>query len=357
MAMQEIDALGAAIAATEKEIFTEAFGQEEVAHDETGDRTIEQMGEGLEGQHEPDDDDDDEVDEAEVSEESEGEDEEQEVLKTEEAKTEPKEPVKAETVKPEQPEGRVPSGKLREANEKARVAQAERDTLKGQNEKLNNDFTTLSGKLDLALRQIDDLRRTPQVAPKPVEPQPKVEAPDLFEDPKGFVDHLTNGFRTELSRRDEQIANQRVETSMAIAHAFHKGDFEEAFKQISTLDPRNPDDQMTVRRIYNSPNPGEALVGWHKRNKTLAEVGDDPTAFRTKVQAETREALMKDPEFRKQLLADLRAEANRGDDGNPRTAVRLPKSLNGAQGSNLRADADPHQYDDSDSAVFNSAWR
>ena len=41
------------------------------------------------------------------------------------------------------------------------------------------------------------------------------------------------------------------------------------------------------------------MVGWHKRNKTLAEVGDNPTEYRERIAKETREALIKDPEFRK----------------------------------------------------------
>src|SRR5581483_3221866 len=103
---------------------------------------------------------------------------------------------------------------------------------------------------------------------------------------------------------------------------------------------------------YASPNPGEALVSWHKRSATLAEVGDDPAAYRERVAKETREALLKDPEFRKQLLADMRGEAGVGDDGRPRTQVRLPKSLNGAQGSNVGAGRiDPNASDSSEQGI------
>jgi hypothetical protein len=139
---------------------------------------------------------------------------------------------------------------------------------------------------------------------------------------------------------------------MAIAHASHKDTFEKAFAAINKLNPQNPDDRVTVQRIYSSPNPGEALVSWHKRAQTLAEVGDDPAAYRERVAKETREALMKDPEFRKQLIADLRGEAaNPGPDGSPRTTTRLPGSFNRAPGSNLGTE------DDSEQAVANAAWR
>ncbi|MBV8474082.1 MAG: hypothetical protein JO107_14785, partial [Hyphomicrobiales bacterium] len=56
----ERDILRDAIIGTEKEIFGDAFGQEEVTLDESGDRSLEAMGSGLEGQHEPDDEEEDE---------------------------------------------------------------------------------------------------------------------------------------------------------------------------------------------------------------------------------------------------------------------------------------------------------
>src|SRR5215831_19720131 len=55
MATREEDLIQDAIASTEKEIWSEAWGQEPDAADETGDRSLETMGDGLEGQHEPDD--------------------------------------------------------------------------------------------------------------------------------------------------------------------------------------------------------------------------------------------------------------------------------------------------------------
>jgi hypothetical protein len=356
MALKEVDAISDAIIETEREIAGDAWGMEETERDESG-RSLEEMGEGLEGQHEAEDDDELEDDESEGDEEPEGEDDgESEGDKKPEAK--PDAGNEVEQPKPlaaEQPVGRVPAGKHREALERARVAEAERDTIRVENEKRAK---ALEDKLELALRQIDDLRRTPRAEARPVEPPKPETIPDIFEDPKGFAEHLTRGFQTELSKRDTQLANQRVETSMAIAHAFHKDAFENAFAAINKLNPQNPDDRVTVQRIYSSPNPGEALVGWHKRNETLARVGDDPAKFEDRIRSETREALMKDPEFRKQLLAGLREDASRGDDGNPRTITRLPKSLHRATGSNVGADrGDRNEHDDSDSAVADAAWR
>jgi hypothetical protein len=347
MATRVIDPIGEAITATEKEIAGAAWGDEEPVLDETGDRTIETMGEGLEGQHEPDDDDEtaegeEPEDEAE-SEEGEGDDGEAEP-EVKEPPGEEKPAVRAEGER----EGRVPSGRLREANERAKALETQLET-----ERTNSaqQIAALNARFD---KFVADLSRN--IGQKPEErsaTDPK--APDFFEDPAGFLAAQTKPLVDTVSQLQQQLATQRVETSMEIAHSKHGDTFAKAFEAVSKLNPQNPDDRVTVQRIYANPNPGEALVAWHKRSETLREVGDDPSKYRERVAAETRESLMKDPEFRKALLADLRAEASRGDDGKPNTTVRLPKSLNGAAGGNRR-DATAVQYDDNDSAIAAAAW-
>ncbi|XUM21060.1 hypothetical protein ACRAVF_27240 [Bradyrhizobium oligotrophicum S58] len=97
---------------------------------------------------------------------------------------------------------------------------------------------------------------------------------------------------------------------------------------------------------------------WHKRNEALSRVGNDPAAYEARIREETRQALLADPEFKRQLLADMRGEALNANDGQPRTTTRLPKSLARAGGSNIRAERMDHgASDDSDQAVANSAWR
>lgn len=358
MAIQEVDALSTAMVATEMEIAGEAWGQDEAVLDESGDRSLEQMGEGLEGQHD-EDDDESETESGEDEETSEEETAEETVeAKDEKADTQPdaKTEVKTEAKTDVKTEGKVPPGKHREVAERARTAEA---ALAAERSERETERATARKEMDELKAQMTGILaalQRPQQPAKTAEPQPEV-VPDLFEDPKAFVDHLSKGFQSELSKRDQQMDALRVETSMQIAASRHGDSFSQAFAAVQKLDPRNPDDQMTVRRIYASPNPGEAMVAWHKRNVTLQEVGEDPVAYRQRIADETRKTLMADPEFRKQLLEDLRAEANGADNGKPRTITRLPKSLNGVTGNNSARDADPYQYDDSDQAVAESAWR
>jgi hypothetical protein len=359
MALREVDPIGAAIISTEKEIAASAWDQEESVLDESGDRTVEQMGEGLEGQHEPDDDDEEtEGDEPEGDEESEdgkGEPEKDAKGKTDAEPKEGADKAKPE-VKAEEPQGRVPAGRLREQTERATAAETERDRLKAE---LATIQSTSKQQIDALNAKFDQLAASLRQPPKPAEQAgtAKTETvPDFFEDPNGFIAHQNKPLTDALGQLRNDLAAQRVETSMALAHTKHGPVFEKAFEAVSKLNPQNPDDRATVQRIYGSSNQGEALVAWHKRNETLRRVGDDPDKYEKDIEARVREALTKDPEFRKQLIEGARAEASGAEDGKPRSTFRLPKSLNGAAGGNGR-NADSFQYDDSDQAVADAAWR
>jgi hypothetical protein len=327
------DILRDAIIGTEREVFGDAFDKEELTLDETGDRSIEAMGEGLEGQREPEDEDEEADEELEASETNEGEE------KTEEAVHEA--------------QGRVPSGRLREEAEKTRAAQAERDALKAQLEAEKTASQRAIAELNAKFEGFTASQRQPA---QPAQPKPEEATPDLFEDPTAFVNHLQKGFDSKLAAINQQIKDQRINISMELSRTRHGEAFDAAFGALKSLDANNPDNRQLVQRLIDAPNPGEAVVTWHRRNEAIREVGDDPTAYKAKIAEDTRKALMADPEFRKQLVAELRGEAMTGDNGKPRTTVKLPASLNRAGGGNTRAPSDLEIYDGSESATFSSAW-
>ena len=170
---------------------------------------------------------------------------------------------------------------------------------------------------------------------------------------EGLADLLSA--ETELQRRDRAMEEMRVENSLQIAHSRYGEVFTNAMETVKNLDTQNPENLELRRKIYNSPNPGEALVQWHKRAEVLRQVGDDPVKFREQAAAQERERLMKDPEFRRQLLEEMRVDAEVGDNGRARTAVNLPRSLSRVSGGSSHM-ADRVSMDDSDSAVFGSVF-
>lgn len=361
MAERDDDLLGQAIANTEKEIWASAMDEKEAVLDESGDRTPEQMGEGLEGQIEPEDDADDAGEEAGESKDAKGDDRERDP-ETGKFKAKDNEGLKGdkpgEPAKPEakdgpatdEPKGRVPPARLREETQKRTTETARADAAEQRASKAETDLAALNAKLDGILVAM----RAPQQQPQP---QPKAEpreAPDMFLDPVGYAQWNKDQVVEQVSAVTRQFQERFVEGSFADAHETHKEGFERAYQAISSLDRMDPGARATVQKIWNDPNPGRALMRWHRQIETIREVGDDPTAYAEKIRTATREALLKDPEVRRQILEDLRAEAEGGDNGKPRTVTRLPKSLNGAGGGSQRS-VDARDLDGSERAIFDSA--
>jgi hypothetical protein len=342
----EREILQAAIAATEKEIFDEGLDLGESTLDGTGDKTIEAMGDGLEGQHEPEEDEDEQEGELEAAE---GNTEAQpEVEAAAEDEAEPKGESEVQPA-PKPADGRVPPGVLRDANARARAAEAERDALKAQLGTVDQRLEALvNQRLEAALARLQPQQQPAQVAPKPQE-----VVPDLLEDPVGYARYLEGKTQERLEASSRQFGERLFNQSMSFAQSRHGQTFVNAFEALKTQAQQNP---QIARAIRDAPDPGEALIQWHKRTEAMREIGDDPAQFRTRVAEEARTTLMKDPEFRRQVLEELRGEAQTGDNGRPRTTTNLPRSLARAAGGNARAVSDHAFLDGSDNAVFSAAF-
>lgn len=341
MAKADDDLLGNAIIATEKEIAAGAWDAEADALDPSGDRSLEEMGDGLEGQHE------DEEDDIEAAPEEKETPEEKPEVKAGEP-----EPKTGEVTPPE-PQGRVPAGRLREEAERARAAIAERDTFKAQldAEKASNAkaVADLNAKFEAFLAG----QKTP---PKPADEPVKPKIPDLFEDPNAFAEHLQRGVKEQFDAFQRQQRDREVNASINSARERHGDTFKAAWDALNSL-PKDPNTAQLARQLEAQANPGEAIVSWHKRNVAAREVGDDLEGYKARIAEETRKQLAADPEFHKELLASLRGEAEIGDQGRPRTAVRLPRSLSQVAGGNSRGLNDDSVLDGSDQSIAESAWR
>lgn len=339
--------LGEAVDATEHEVFNSAFDKESV-HDDSGNRDLEQLDPDLDDEAAQADDEP----EVEAAGDKPDGDTKGEVEDAPADGGDKGQPAKAgEQVQ----EGSIPPARLRETAERARAAEAKLAESDSRNR-------ALSDKLDLVMRQIDDLRRAPMQ-----QPQPKVEAkedprPDKFADPDGYdawndrrLEKAVAAVRDELSAAQTGFTTRLFDMNMAAAHEVHGEKFEAAYKALALAITHGPEGQQARDRVFASPNPGGALMQWHRNQETLREVGGDPVAYRQKVADETRAALLKDPEFRKQLLDGMKAEANGEGNGNspqPRNVTRLP-SLNGRPGGSAERS---HVSDGSDVGLFNAAF-
>lgn len=192
--------------------------------------------------------------------------------------------------------------------------QAERQKVKRYTEEVADFRKQLAESNAASQRQIAELVEAlkPRQEPAPT--------PDFFENPQAATRHeLTQAVTPEFER-----INQTLMANAQIVAGLKYGDdkvaeAEQAFivaMQSRTLDPSE------YQRVVNSPNRYAAAAEWHKRQQAQAEIGNDPVAFRAKVEAEIR--------------AKLEAEMN-GGNGQARPAPGVtPSNLAGARNMGAR---------------------
>ena len=316
MATQQVpteeEIIAGAIADTEQEIFDEALEQPE--DDNDGDTSLEEMDDGIPGDEEEGDDEPDATGE----EGEEGEEEPDDPDATTEQDDEAPQPA---------PEGRerIPSSRLREETERRRQIEQERDTLR---------------------TQLAAFQAALQVQQRPPPQQEQPAKPDFWSDPEAWAANQ----RAEIAR---EFTAKHVNAALSEAHEEHGDEFVAAYRALTSQNPQDPVARAAVQRIWDAPNPGKALMRWHGEQQILRQSGGDPQAYKQQVARE----IMSDPEFRRQILSDMRGEAQRGDGGRPRTSTRLPKSLNGASGGGSVRTGDPELYNNSEDSVFAFAMK
>ena len=190
----------------------------------------------------------------------------------------------------------------------------------------------------------------------------------MFTDPEKYEQWVLDRARENAAQDVGKIVTERfVTASMADAHETHGDEFVKAYENLTGINPvtnqvvrqinrADPVRQAEINRVVTAPNPGRALMAWQRQQATLERVGADPAKFEESIRNETREALMKDPEFRKQLLESMKSEAASADNGRPRTVTRFPKSLTDVSGGQSAQSRNPSDSDDSEEGAFADVW-
>ena len=125
--------------------------------------------------------------------------------------------------------------------------------------------------------QIDSaLEAAKQPAPQP-EP---VKVPDILEDPDGFT-----GFMGDQLQKIQQSTRAEMSEVMAI-EAYGQDVVNEAFAAAKA--------SGEGARFLNSRHPYGDMVKWHKQQRVLQEIGDDPDAYRQKIETEVRQKIEAD---------------------------------------------------------------
>lgn len=346
--------VGQAVADTETEVFADALGDDELDND--GDTSLEEMGEGLEGddlEQEPEPGEGEEGEEGGEAEDAEdGAEAEGDGDGTADAGHQRRD--ERTPVDREQHDRRgVPPGRLRE---EAQARRAERERA----DRLDRELAETRGRLDEVSRQLS-ARPTPRA--EQAQPDPE---PDMFADPDGWknwnrrqvqrearelVTTELRGFRAEQQQEREQRLNQSLEAAAQGPRGF---EFQAAYRSLTSLDPKNPTDRATVQRITNSADPAQALFDWWDEN------GADE--YRANIARQLGYDVEGQSNGRQQRGNGQRDTQQRGGDsrlqpGPGRHVTRLPPSLNSARGAQRADQQDPEMLDDSDASSFRYATR
>lgn len=165
--------------------------------------------------------------------------------------------------------------------------------------------------------------------------KPQDEPIDIFADPDAYQSRVNQTM-------EERFRAMEGNFSLRLASYKYGDTFQEAWQDMVNR-TMNGDDQFR-QQVLQSPDPGETLVQLYKREQVMSEVGQDPTAYRSKV----LEDALKDPEFLAKAIEAARATAGAQPSS---TKVELPPSLNKA----TAAQSAGRQEDMTDSGLYNYA--
>jgi hypothetical protein len=175
-------------------------------------------------------------------------------------------------------------------------------------------------------QELQHLRTQMQALQQPKEPI------DIFANPEAYTQSIEQ-------QMGEKLRAMEANFSLRLAHYKHGDTFTEAYKEVMQRPLQDPMRQQVI----NSPDPGETLVTLYQREQTFKEVGNDPTAYRSKILDEA----LKDPQFLAKAMQTARQTAGASPTNNK---IDLPPSLNKVASAHSGDDGD-----DSDSSVFNYA--
>lgn len=383
------EVLKEAIAGTEREIWGDATGLNPDHTDEANDRSVEEMGTGLEGQQENDADDETEEveakadgedgdgektgdEEAEGKDGEKGDDESKRDLKTGQFKAKDGDKTegadgKGKTQQSEESQEQGTQGKQERIPLKAHIeerkarqdAERERDELRTR---LETTQTTHQTEMQAVNQRLDNLMvaisQGKAVNNGQVEGDKTGEpslAELLIENPDAYHERIVADVSSTMQK---QFVGNNI---AAAVEDDADGSFQKAYTAF--IDPTRKSDPQhvaLVQSVYRSGNPSGRITKWFKGEQDRQALSKESLEDRDeRIRRETAEKLDSDPEFRKKYRpgkGGQQREQQQVAEGQQQEAqqsgakhvTRMPKSLNGASGGQNGGGGNP---------VFNSGGR
>lgn len=118
----------------------------------------------------------------------------------------------------------------------------------------------------------------------PIPKQEEAPKPDWFENPEVAAQHTVHStVAPQFDRINQTLMAIAKDTAIGRYTEEKVGEAEAAFNRAAQAGAIDP---AVHAQINNSPNPWAAAVKWYNAQQAKAEIGDDPAAYRAKLEAE-----------------------------------------------------------------------
>jgi hypothetical protein len=133
----------------------------------------------------------------------------------------------------------------------------------------------LEGELAAYKRQQEDAQRRAAAPP----PQPQQPPPDPATNPQGWAQHVVQ--QQQAALLNERLNNSEMMLADKIG-AEKLSEYVQEFRGLAEADP------TLFGKLYSQPHPYAWMTREVDRLRLVRDVGDDPAAFRAKIEAEAR---------------------------------------------------------------------
>ena len=141
-------------------------------------------------------------------------------------------------------------------------------------------------------------------------PQAQPEPPDFFEDPDAAI-------AARMTPMQQQMVSMKLDFSEMMARQAHGNEVVEEALQAAQQ-------AGIVQNFIQTQNPYGELVSWHKQSKFLKEAGNDPDAYRKRVEEEVRQ----------KVIQEMKQGRAPGQQQQPSFPTTLADQTNAGQGNN-----------------------
>jgi hypothetical protein len=187
-------------------------------------------------------------------------------------------------------------------------------------EKVRNDWKSKAAasqaEARLLRQQLEEVKRAQQAPPPPppqAPPQMFVAPPDFTQDPHGWAQAMVQNQQRALLNERLNFSEAQISDKIGVEELRkYVGEFKEAANRDPTL----------WGKLYSQPNPYAWMTREMDRLRSMADIGDDPAAYRSRIEAE----------LRAQWEAEQQTQPAQGNGGaRVSPAANLPPSLAGVR--------------------------